>query len=251
MIIQKPGDTYQPTAILGRKPFFLKTAVGDSPRSSLIYGRIEMADKKVIGGTFFTAPQIKEICDMVDAGIINRSFVQAIIEHRNPWVGHSIVIDRSAPFRPSVFFKPGWTIWRGPIQGDGLVGSEALGGSSLAFTEIDFDRVFFETCLLPDETHISGEEKIIRHAELGHVCGDAKIGPELLNEKGQKTLLYLLKEKGIEYFELSDTVLRSPRGQRYTLYLYWAPRERQWGWSYEWLNRERGADRPSLVLAKE
>jgi hypothetical protein len=209
-----------------------------------------MADEKVIGGTNVTASQIKEICNMVDAGIINRSFVQSIIEHRNPWVGHSLIINRGVPFNPSKFIGQGWTVWKGPVEGDGLSGKEEQGSRSLAFTEIDFDRVFFETCLFAGETHISGEEKIIRHAKMGHICADAKIGQELLNEKGQKTLLYLLKEKGIEYLELPDTTLRSPRIERYTLYLYWAPREREWGWSYEWLKRERGASRPSLVLAK-
>lgn len=209
-----------------------------------------MANKIVIEGSGPSALQMKEFWGQVGLGIINGEIMQAIIEHQNPWAIHTLIVDRSVPFDPSKFISPGWTIWKGPKIDDGLIGEEEQGRRSLALTEVDFSKVFFETCLYPGETEISGEEKIIRHVALNHLCADAKIGPELLREKGQKILMYLLKEKGIEYFELPGTILRSRRGHRYTLYLYWAPRERQWGWSYEWLDRKRGADRPSLVLEK-
>lgn len=48
-----------------------------------------------------------------------------------------LFIDRSIPFNPAKFIGAGWTIWRGPADGDGLSGEEDHDERSLAIMEID------------------------------------------------------------------------------------------------------------------
>ena len=55
-----------------------------------------------------------------------------------------LVVDRTKPFDPSKFIGSGWTIWRGPKDGDGLTGEEAQDARSLKLVEIDFAKVLFE-----------------------------------------------------------------------------------------------------------
>lgn len=149
---------------------------------------------------------------------------------------HILTIDRSAPFNPDVFFGQGWRI-------------EKQDERALLVTEIDFTTVRFEACLKAGESYITGEEKIKRHAKEGHILADAKIGQALYEEKGQKTLEYLYKEKGIRWFELLGTTLRSQDGDRYTPYLWLCRNIGRWYWYYRWLVSDRNAVNLSLVLA--
>ncbi|MCX6735508.1 MAG: hypothetical protein NTZ13_00275 [Candidatus Parcubacteria bacterium] len=159
---------------------------------------------------------------------------------------HILIIGRTALFDPAKFIGSGWSIWKGPVDGDGLNGEEQQDQRSLALTEIDFDKISFETCLKSGETYITGEEKLKRHARAGHILADAKIGQVLYEEEGQKKLEYLYKEKGITWFELQGTILRSLSDRRCALYLY--RDDGRWDWYYYWLGNGRGADCPSLVL---
>lgn len=43
------------------------------------------------------------------------------------------------------------------------------------------------------------------------------------------------------------TILRSPNGNRYTLYLYF--NDGKWNWNYNWLDNDRNVNNPSAVLA--
>ena len=143
-------------------------------------------------------------------------------------------IDRSTSFNPVTFIGENWKI-------------EEQDQRSLSVTEVNFNKVSFETCLKTDETVITGEEKIKRLGEANHVLADAKIGQALYEEEGQKTLEYLYKEKGITQFELLGTILRSPGDNLCVLYLH---REgAQWYWNHCCFDCDRGADCPSLVLA--
>ena len=45
----------------------------------------------------------------------------------------------------------------------------------------------------------------------------------------------------------SYTILRSPNGNRYTLYFYF--NDGKWNWNYNWLDNDRNANNPSAVLA--
>ena len=193
-----------------------------------------MADKKVIEGTNITASQMNEFWRLVDGGAINRLKMQAFIEKHAEQRGFILAVDREIPFNPTIFIGSGWKI-------------EEQDKGCLSVTEIDFDKVSFETCLKTGESWITGEEKLKRHTKAKHVLADAKIGQTLYEEEGQKTLEYLYKEKGITWFELQGTILRSPDGYRYALYL--CRGGGRWHWRCSWLgNDRRGAD-PSLVLA--
>src|SRR3989344_2815820 len=44
------------------------------------------------------------------------------------------------------------------------------------------------------------------------------------------------------------TILRSPNGNRYMLYLYFN-NDGSWNWNYNWLDNDRNANNPSAVLA--
>lgn len=171
-----------------------------------------------------------------------------MLRKENTWIGHFFAIDRIKPFNPSEFIGHGWAIWKGHAKSNGMKGREEQDQRSLVLSEIDFDKVSFETCLKSGETHITGEEKLKHHAKAGHILPDVQIGKDLFEEEGQKTLEYLYKEKGITWFELLGTVLRSSSGSRYALYLYRCDGGR-WYWDYRWLGSDRGAGSPSLVLA--
>jgi len=148
---------------------------------------------------------------------------------------HILTIDRTTPFNPVAFLGEGWKI-------------EEQDKRSLLVTEIDFSKVTFETCLNPVEGWITGEGKLLRHARAGHILSDAKIGQDLYEEEGQKTLEYLYKEKGVTWFELLGTVLRHPSGRLSALCLYRV--DGCWCRDYAWLDDRRDADDLSLVLNK-
>jgi len=150
--------------------------------------------------------------------------------------GHILVIDRSVPFNPVNFIGSGWSV----IDGE-------ENKASLALTEIDFEKVSFETCLKSGEKCITGEEKLVRHAKAGHVLLDAKIFQKLYEEEDQKTLEYLYREKSITWFEFPGTVLRYLNDSRYALFLYRDDGGR-WSWRCYWLDGDRDARNPSVVL---
>ena len=160
----------------------------------------------------------------------------------------TLIVDRTKPFNPATFVGRGWTIWRGPKDGNGLTGEEAQDTVSLKLTEIDFAKVLFTACLKDGEATVTGEEKIIRHGVAGHTRLDAKIGQSLFEEKGQATLEWLYKTFGITWFELPGTVLRGSVGDRYFLCLY-RDNDGRWYWLYYWLGSNRSARDPSAVLA--
>ena len=157
------------------------------------------------------------------------------------------LVDRATPFNPATFIGAGWTIWKGPADGDGLSGDEEQDSQSLALTEIDWSTVTFEHTLREGETTITGEEKLRRLKELGHLRFDAKVGQDLMNEPGRITLA-MLRARGIKWFDLPGTVLRSPDGHRCILYLY-CDGVGQWDWRFFWLGRVWRRRSPSAVRA--
>ena len=55
----------------------------------------------------------------------------------SPSPTNPLLIDRTQPFNPSTFIREGWSIWKGPIDGNGLKGEEAQDERSLALSEVD------------------------------------------------------------------------------------------------------------------
>jgi hypothetical protein len=79
----------------------------------------------------------------VAQGIINnpigsgREFTRFLLARAKFHAGSSILeIDRSTPFNPAKFLGEGWSIWRGPADGDGLSGDEEQDQKSLALTDM-------------------------------------------------------------------------------------------------------------------
>lgn len=59
-----------------------------------------MADKTVIGGSNVSALQLREIFDQIADGVLKRSHLQALIEHRNPFA-----VGEKDFFNPQNFFS--------------------------------------------------------------------------------------------------------------------------------------------------
>lgn len=143
--------------------------------------------------------------------------------------------DRSKPFGPVGFLGEEWTI-------------EEQDERSLTLTELDLTKVRFEDMLKDGESWIKGEEKLKRLKEAGHIRLDAVIFLHLW--KNQHLIPESWKEKingNPRYIFFDGTILRSPSGDRYVLYLIW--RGGGWDWGYYWLDRDWSAYDPSAILA--
>ncbi len=157
-------------------------------------------------------------------------------------------IDRTTPFDPATFTGEGWSIWRGPKDGDGLKGDEEQDKSSLAITELDPTKLIAQTGLIDDETTVTGEEKRARLL-LKAIQADAKIGEALYKEENQTTLKWLHKTLNVSWIEFLGTTLRSPYGRRGALCLYRRDGG-SWDWSAGWLDRSRSASDTALGFAE-
>jgi hypothetical protein len=157
-------------------------------------------------------------------------------------------IDRSQPFNPATFFGEGWSIWKGPADGDGLQGEEQQDFRSLALQEVDFSQVLLETYLKEGKEWITGEEKLRRMKESGVIRLDAHVAQAPWGEEGHKTLEWLRKEKGVIYIDFMGTELRSPNGVRCVLCLYWYGNWRDL--HFRVLRDDWGAAHSSAALAK-
>lgn len=158
-------------------------------------------------------------------------------------------IDRSKPFDPAKFLGTGWTIWKGPANGDGLTGEEDQDSRSLAITELDLTKIQFRDMLKSGESYVNGEEKQKRLAKAGYIRLDAKI--MLTFWENQALIPAILKEPiggNTRYTYFDGTVLRCPCGVRCVLSLYWLGG--RWDWRYCYLRYDWYAYCPSAVLGK-
>lgn len=159
-----------------------------------------------------------------------------------------ISITRTIPFSPAQFLGEGWSIWKGPADGDGLSGEEDQDERSLALTEVDLSKVRLLTCLKKGGNSIGGEEKLKRLKKDGHICLDAQIFLALW--KNQHLIPERWKEKtngDTTYIFFDGTVLRSPFGNRSVPFLYW--HGGRWLWLCFWLEIVFYYYNPSAVLA--
>ena len=146
-----------------------------------------------------------------------------------------IEIDRSESFNPAKLIGEGWTI-------------EEQDERSLALSELDLTKIQFKTMLKDDEPYVKGEEKLRRLKETGYIRLDAKIFQTLW--ENQALIPEDWKEKinnNTRYVFFDGTILRSPRGARFVLCLYW--RVGRWRWYYRWLGDDWSIGRPSALLA--
>lgn len=126
-------------------------------------------------------------------------------------VSNLLQIDRTIPFSPVVFIDTGWSI----AEQD---------NRSLAFNQVDLNKVTFETMLRSHQVWIRGEEKLRRLKEAGHIRLDARVFQVLWENQG--LIPEDWKTKGAIFFD--GTVLRDSCGNRYVLVLIW--RDDSWRW---------------------
>lgn len=179
-------------------------------------------------------------------------------------MGRIIQIDRLKAFNPAEFIGyPGFSIWRGSINGDGLSGEEEQDQRSLVLTEIDLARIRLVTCLRREENCINGERNLERLKLSGYIRLDAKVFQALWEEsqreesrrkEGQPFLLECFKQKtkGYTTFIYCDgTILRGPgsRPYPYSLRFYYDDHGGLWHQNCDLLYEWRCINNVSMVLA--
>lgn len=166
------------------------------------------------------------------------------------WLPNILRIDRSVKFDPVKFLGEGWSIWRGPKDGNGLEGEEDQDPNSLALSEFDLTQVRLEHMLEGEaETWIKGEVKQERLKSAKRIRLDARVFQALWENQSQIPESWKELTNGITTFIYFDgTILRSPVGLRCVLCLYW--RDGRWDWGARWLEDDWNRRNPSAVLAK-
>lgn len=169
-------------------------------------------------------------------------------------VGEPKII-QTKPFNPAEFIGKGWTIWKGPADGDGLTGEEDFDPRSRALTEIDITWLRFETCLREGESSIKGEEKIRRLKEMPdfiRLGGNAFLGfwEDYQANKENSALEWIYRAHKIRFIDFPDDILRSPGGSHYVLCLYRGGGG-EWGWGVGWPDVGWDVGGPSAGLASQ
>lgn len=187
--------------------------------------------------------------DMVEAG---RQFTTFLRNGARVIVGEPriIPINRSMPFNPAEFIGAGWSIWRGPANGNGLEGDEEQDARSLALTEIDLSAIILKSTFKPGETVVNGEEKLKRLKASGNIRLDAGAFKALWDNR--ELLPARFKEKtgnNTTFIYCDGTVLRGPDGYRCVLCFCF--RGGAWDVDVGWLGGGWGVSDPSAVLASQ
>lgn len=161
----------------------------------------------------------------------------------------TIPIDRATPFNPAEFIGAGWSIWKGPAEGSGLLCEEEQDKRSLALTALDVTRLRLETTLKREETSIVGEEKLKRLTAMADTIRlDAGIFQTFWRNQHLIPERFKVKTNGDTTCIFCDgTVLRSPSGRRFVLFFYWNDGSREWRWHYDRFDSHFSASCPSAV----
>lgn len=174
--------------------------------------------------------------------------LKRFLRKENPWpedpaevtqevLAQSLILDCSQPLDISAMLGKSWSVWLGPADGNGKSGDPDVDPRADALAEVDFSQVMFENCLEPDESRITGNEKLRRLNEKPGILHGGRQFQVLWSDyqaRGENSVLeHLRKTKGITYIDFFGLRLRGPDGGRYVLYLYWDGGH--WGWDYYWL----------------
>ena len=121
----------------------------------------------------------------------------------------------TAEFNFKDFFEyPGYSFWKGPMDGDGLNGEEKCDEESSSLKEVDFSTAEF----LPCSNELSAEDNLIcYHRKPGRIfCGvnaSAGIWQDYCRNYRKSGLESLYKIHGFEEMVLGGNIIRSPEGQ--------------------------------------
>lgn len=153
-------------------------------------------------------------------------------------------------FSPTEFIGQGWTVWKGPADGNGLEGDEDRDVREDALTVIDWEQVLLEDHLQEKESSVHGEEKLRRAIASGRIQLGGKAFLSLWEDykaNGENSVLEKLRRKGVTRIYFFGLRLRNPDGDRYVLCLYVDGSE--WLWGCNWLRNHWRASSPSASLA--
>ena len=155
------------------------------------------------------------------------------------------------PFDPAEFIRKDWTIWKGPIDGNGLSGEENVDLRSLSFKKISLADFLFKTCLRKGENFISGKEKLRRlkeeESDFIRFGGNVFLGLwENYKIDGKDSILQQLYcNFGVTSMDFMGHILRSPHGNLNVLYLSRVD-SGEWYWDYYDFSSKWNIDKPSV-----
>jgi len=157
------------------------------------------------------------------------------------------------PLDPAKFLGKDRTIWKGPVDGDGLSGEEDIDPRSLTLSEIEIQKFVFETCIQSGESSITGEEKLRRLKEKTDFIrfgGNVFLGlwEDYQANKENSVLEWIYRNFKITYIDFMGQVLRSPNGGRSVLFLC-RDGDGEWDWDDDWLASAWDAGIPSAGCA--
>lgn len=130
-----------------------------------------------------------------------------------------LAVEHITHFDPRELLGPDFLIWRGPPDGDGLVGEEEQDPRSLVLTEINPGLIQLVTALESGEDIVQGEEILTRLRASGNILLDIQILQTLLRD--QECIPKSWKGKTVFF---PGTILRNSSGclgRRHVVYLYW------------------------------
>lgn len=165
-------------------------------------------------------------------------------------VAESFKLACDKPFSPTEFIGKGWTVWKGPADGDGLEGDEDRDACEDDLSIIDWEQIILESHLEESESSVHGEEKLKRAVASGNVQLGGRAFLSLWEDykaNGENSVLEKLRRKGVTRIYFFGLRLRDPRAGRGVLCLYVSGSG--WDWYYYWLSGRWGASNPSASLA--
>lgn len=133
-----------------------------------------------------------------------------------------IPIDRSRPFDPPSLFGGGYSVWRGPADGDGLEGEEDHDPRAQILTEIDFDTLRCVSVHQSAEEKVHGEEFVRRLRRSAGVTLDA-YAFLAIHERRLQGLPFTgdwATSGRLTCLCLVGTILRAPNGERNIAIVY-------------------------------
>jgi hypothetical protein len=198
-------------------------------------------------------PTLKDLLEKLsgDSGPMWWEQLKRFVCKKPCWLPTILRIDRSVKFDPAKFLGEGWSIWKGPPNGDGLEGEEEQDACALALAEIDLAQVRLEHMLEGEETWIQGEDKLerLKKASPRRIRLDARVFQTLWEDQSKIPESWKELTNGNTTFIYFDgTVLRDSSSGRYVLYLCWDVG--QWHWRAHWLENVWRRHDPSAVLAE-
>lgn len=148
----------------------------------------------------------------------------------------NLTLDCSKPFDTIQFLGKDWKV-------------DGQDERANQLTQVDFAQAQYETCLEEGESYITGEEKLRRLKEAGHVRLGGSHFLALWEDyrfRGADSELEKLRQRGITTLDFMGLILRDPAGNRYALYLRWAGGK--WRWLCRWLEDDWRGRFFSVVL---